>query len=249
MKLLNIVEPYKDSDNVGSFNVEPEVTKAIVTKAAEAGLDVFVHTDGDRSTRAAVDAILAAREAGYTDTRSALHHAIWSHPEDQKRIIEHGIPVNSTPNFSTTFGGGKLDNTRLIGEERIATSLGRYPHYARNGVRVSISADVPSSPQNQQAPLYVMACATTLLDLSDPESVPFPPGMTPMTVEEAIRAVTIDAAWQLRMDDKVGSLDVGKLADIVVLDSSPFDVEPKAIADINVLGTMMDGRFTHRDGI
>lgn len=47
----------------------------------------------------------------------------------------------------------------------------------------------------------------------------------------------------------VGSLEVGKLVDTVVLDSSPFDVEPKAIADINVLGTMMDGRFTHRDGI
>jgi hypothetical protein len=124
-----------------------------------------------------------------------------------------------------------------------------YPHFARNGVRVSISADVPSSPQNMQAPLYVVACATTLLDLSDPDSTPFPPGLEALTVEQAIRAVTIDAAWQLRMEDKVGSLKAGKYADIVVLDTNPFEVEPRAIADITVLGTMMNGRFTHREGI
>ena len=70
-----------------------------------------------------------------------------------------------------------------------------------------------------------------------------------MSVAEAIRAVTIDAAWQLRMEDKLGSLEVGKLADLVVLDGNPFKVEPAAIADINVLLTMMDGNFTHRDGI
>ena len=50
------IEPYRDSESRGAFNVEPQVTKAIVTKAAEAGLDVFIHTDGDRSSRAAVDA-------------------------------------------------------------------------------------------------------------------------------------------------------------------------------------------------
>jgi len=242
------VDPYKDSTSRGTFNVQPEETMAIVTKAAEAGLDVFIHTDGDRSSRAAVDAILAAREAGHPDTRSALHHAIWVHPDDQERIIEHKIPVNSTPNFTTTFGGGDKDNLRLIGEDRVRSSLGRYPHFARNGVRVSISADVPSTPQSMQAPLFVAACATTLRDVSDPNSNPFPPDRKPLTVEQAIRAITIDAAWQLRMDDKVGSLEVGKLADIVVLDGNPFDVEPAEIAGIGVVSTMMDGRFTHREG-
>jgi len=51
------------------------------------------------------------------------------------------------------------------------------------------------------------------------------------------------------MEDKVGSLEAGKYADIVVLDGNPFEVEHDMIADIDVLGTMMDGRFTHRDGI
>ncbi len=242
-------EPYIGTDNYGLFNVEPEVTKEIVTRAAKVGIDVFIHTDGDRSSRAAVDAILAARKMGYTDTRSALHHMIWVHPDDQQRIIEHKIPVNVTPAFTSTFGGGAIDNMRLVGEKRVRSSLGRYPHLARHGVKVSISADVPSTPQSMQAPLYVVQSAVTLTDPADPEAYPFPPDRKGLTVEEAIRAVTIDAAWQLRMEDKVGSLEIGKLADIVVLDGNPFDVEPSSIKDIKVLATVMDGRFTHRDGL
>ena len=95
-----------------------------------------------------------------------------------------------------------------------------------------------------QGSLYVATNAVTLLDISDPNSRPFPENRTPMTVEEAIRAITIDAAWQLRMEDKVGSIEVGKYADLVVLDQSPLDVEPLEIQDIKVISTMMDGKYT-----
>jgi len=54
----------------------------------------------------------------------------------------------------------------------------------------------------------------------------FPPDNEGMTVGQAIRAMTIDAAWQLRMEDKIGSLEVGKYADLVVLEKNPFDVDP-----------------------
>ena len=154
------------------------------------------------------------------------------------------MPVNSTPNFSNTFGNGEHDNLKWRGEAQIKTSLGRYPYLARNGVSVSISADVPSTPSSMQGPLYVATCAVTLRDISDPNSRPFPENRTPMTVEEAIRAITIAPAWQLRMEDKVGSIEVGKLADLVILEKSPFDVAPEDIATIKVLATMMDGNYT-----
>ena len=238
--------PYVGStDNYGSFNVEPEVTMAIVTKAAEADLDVMIHTDGDRSSRAAVDAILAGKEVN-PGIRSALHHAIYVHPDDQQRIIENKIPVNSTPNFTNTFGNGDKDNIRIRGEEIVNAQLGRYPHFARNGVKVSIAADVPSTPQSMQAPLFVIQCAVTLKDASNPEATPFPENREPMTLEQAIRAMTIDAAWQLRMEDKVGSIEEGKLADLVILDKDPFAVDLSTLKDIEVLATMMDGRYTHK---
>lgn len=239
------VDPYPGTENYGSFNVEPEVTMAIVTKAAEADLDVVIHTDGTRSSRAAIDAILAARELD-SDNRSALHHAIWVHPEDQKRVIENKIPVNSTPNFTNTFGNGDKDNERVRGVEEVNSSMGQYPHFARNGVRVSISADVPSTPPSMQGPLFVMQCAITGKDASNPEARAYPENRTPMTVEEAIRAVTIDAAWQLHMEDKVGSIEVGKYADLVILEESPFDVDQEKIKDIQVVATIMDGQYTFK---
>ena len=82
-----------------------------------------------------------------------------------------------------------------------------------------------------------------------PDSKVFPPGREPITLEQAIRAVTINVAWQIRMEDKLGSLEVGKYADLVVLEQNLFDVSPDKVADVKVVATVMDGEFTHRDGI
>jgi predicted amidohydrolase YtcJ len=207
----------------------------------------MIHTDGDASSRAAVDAFEAALEAGYKDNRNALHHAMWVHPDDQKRIIDMKIPVNSTPSFTTDWSGQDGQYTQLLGEERVKTSLGRYPDFARAGNRVSISADVPSTMPDMQAPLFVVEAAVTMMQPNEQgKSKPFPPGLQGMTVEQAIRAVTIDAAWQLRMEDKIGSLEVGKYADLVVLEKNPFDVDPLEIEEIDVLMTMMGGKFTYQ---
>jgi predicted amidohydrolase YtcJ len=92
------------------------------------------------------------------------------------------------------------------------------------------------------APLFVIQGAVTLMDPSSPDtSKPFPPNPLPMTIEQAIRAMTIDAAWQLRMEDKAGSLEVGKYADLVVLDRSPLHTSPQELSKIEVLATMMGG--------
>ncbi len=242
-----VIEPYEGQDSKGSFNVAPEVTKEIVRLANEAGIDVVIHTDGDASSRAAIDAIEAAFKAGYSDNRNALHHLIWVHPDDYKRIVEMKIPVNATPSFSNDFGGQDTTYTELMGEKRVDAELGRYADLARDGVKVSISADVPSTMPSMQAPLFVIEAATTLMQPSEQgKSKPFPPNAKGMTVEEAVRAMTIDAAWQLRMEDKIGSLKAGKYADIVVLEQDPFEVDPLQIEEIDVAMTMMDGKFTYK---
>ena len=110
---------------------------------------------------------------------------------------------------SRIIANGDKDNLKWRGQDQINTSLGRYPYLARNGVKVSISADVPSTPQSMQGPLFVAQCAITLKDASDPDARSFPENRKPMTVEQAIRAITIDAAWQLGLDDKVGSIEEG----------------------------------------
>lgn len=239
------LEPYETGQQ-GAFNIAPEKIKAVLLAANEAGLHTVIHTDGSATGRAAVDACVAAKEAGYTDMRNAIHHFTWIHPDDYKRTVEHKIPVNATPNFYNDWSNQREDAYRLLGKQRTESQFGLYTELPNEGVKVSISADVPSTQPSMQAPLFCMEGAVTLMDPTRPdESKPFPETRTPMTVEQAIRAITIDAAWQLAMDDKIGSLEVGKLADIVVLENNPFDVDPSDIAEIGVAYTMMDGRFTH----
>ena len=240
------LKPY-ESGKQGVFNVDPETTAAIVLAAAKVGLDVFSHSDSTGTARAMVDAILASRNAGYY-SRSALHHATWIHPDDVRRIIGNRIPINTTPNFSNDFSGTDKDALRTLGEKRTKTMFGRYPYLARAGVSVSLSADVPSTPPDMQAPLFVIQGAVTGKNPADPNSKRFPPDNEPMSLEQAIRGMTMEAAWQLRMEDKIGSLEVGKYADLVVLDKNPFDVDPMQISNIEVLMTMMDGKFIFQAG-
>ena len=70
-----------------------------------------------------------------------------------------------------------------------------------------------------------------------------------ITLEQCLRSVTIEGAWQARKEDILGTIEVGKLADIVILERNLFDVESDDIADTRILATMMDGQFTHRDGL
>jgi len=243
VELAPMLEPYESGHN-GVYGIPPDKIEEIMVAAAKHGLDSVIHTDSTGTANAGIDAILAAREVD-PDNRSALHHATWLTPEDQKRVIDNRIPVNSTPNFSNDWSGTDKDALRLLGEKRTMANFGRYPDFARAGVRVSLSADLPSTPPTMQAPLFVVQGAVTMKNPADPESKPFPPSVEPMSIEQALRAVTIDAAWQLRMEDKIGSLEVGKLADIVVLDGNPLETDPMEIRDIQVDLTMMDGDITY----
>ena len=117
------------------------------------------------------------------------------------------------------------------------------------GHNVSISSDVPSAPIDLIGPLLNVEIAMTLRDPFNDASKPFPLSRKPASLEEALKAVTIYPAAQQDMADKIGSIEVGKYADLVVLDQNILDVETSDISGIKVLGTLMDGRFTHRDGI
>lgn len=246
VELSPMLEPY-ESGKKGTYGIPPEKIKEIMVAAAKSGFDSVIHTDSTGTSHAGIDAILAARKVD-PDNRSALHHATWLTPEDQKRVIDNKIPVNSTPNFTNDWSDTDKDALRVMGKKRTMAYFGRYPEFARAGVPVSLSADVPSTPSTMQAPLFVIEGAVTMKDPSNPDAKPFPPNVKPMTVEQALRAMTVDAAWQLRMEDKIGSLEVGKYADIVVLDGNPLEVDPDKIADIGVEMTMMDGKFTYKKG-
>ena len=253
-----MLEPYQPEDEdidllerpsptaYGAASVGGDLMKAVVLAANAKGLDVGTHADGSATVRNMIDAIEASREAGYTDARNLLHHLFWTHPADLPRILEMDIPVNVTPNFSTDWSGQRELALRNLGAERVQDQLTMYPIIFENGNKVSLSADIPSAPIEHIGPLFQMQAAMTIRDPSNPNSQVFPEGREGITLEQAIKGVTIFPAWQIRMEDKIGSLEVGKYADVVILDRNLFDVDPDDIASVKVLATMMDGEFTYR---
>ena len=244
------LEPYTDQpDTRGAASVDGEVMKAVVLAANARGLDVATHVDGSQTVRNMIDAIEASRDAGNYDERNSLQHFFWVHPDDLARTLEMDIPVNTTPVFCTDFTEQDELALDLLGPERVETQYCPYDQAFAAGNKVSLSADIPSSPIEMIGPLFNVQGAMTRRNPQDPESKAFPPKSGVISLEEAIEGVTINAAWQIRMEDEIGSIEIGKYADLVILEENLFDVDVDDIADVEVLGTMMDGRFTYRDGI
>src|SRR4029079_3603309 len=107
------------------------------------------------------------------------------------------------------------------------------------GLRISLHNDPPVTPEE---PLRNISVAATRTAPSGRVLAP----AEQLTVDKAIRAQTIDAAWQLFAEDVIGSLEVGKYADMVVLSADPHSVDPEKIADITVLATFLSGREVYQ---
>jgi len=238
------LEPYEGTDTKGSANVMPDRMKELVLAANEAGLDAVIHNDGDATARGTVDAIEATRKAGHTDARNVMHHIYFVHPDDVKRIEDMKIPLNISPIFYTDWSDGHKPAINLLGMKRVQSEFAKFMGPVEAGSITALSADVPSAPISLAAPLYGVESVITRRDPLNDKSKVFPPGATGMTLAQALKAVTINPAWQLRMENKIGSLEVGKYADLVVLDRNLFDIDPTEISDVKVMKTMMDGRFT-----
>jgi predicted amidohydrolase YtcJ len=239
-----MLEPYEGTDTRGSANVMPDRMMELVLAANAVNLDVVVHVDGSGTARGTVDAFEATRKAGHTDARNAMHHIYWIHPDDVKRIEAMKIPLNISPIFYTDWADGDKPVINLLGAERTQSEYAKFMGPVEAGSIVALAADVPSAPLSLDAPLLSVESVITRRDPLNDKSKVFPPGAKGMSLEQALAAVTINPAWQIRMEDKLGSLEVGKYADLVVLDKNLFDIDPTEISEVNVMMTMMDGRFT-----
>ncbi len=243
-----MMEPYTDGTR-GAAAIEGPMITSVYLQANQNGLPVGTHVDGSQTVRNTVNAILTARGAGYDVPNNLLHHYFWVSDQDHEAVIENGIMVNTTPIFHVDWEAQDVNALDLLGRARVEATFARYSSLMALGHNVSISSDVPSSPINLIGPLLNVEIAMTLRDPLNEDSKPFPLSRKPASLEESLKAVTIYPAAQQQMEDKIGSIEVGKYADLVVLDQDITSVEPREISNIKVLGTVMDGRFTHRNGI
>lgn len=228
---------YLGTEERGALNYTlPQLTEAI-GRAHRAGWQVGVHANGD----AAIDTVLEAFSEVLGDTPRADHrhrieHCSMLHPDQIGRMVELGLSPTFLIGHIRYWGKAFRDD--LLGPERVrfydpcATAL-------EAGLRISVHSDFNVTPIG---PLRCAQDAVTRI-MQDGGDVFVPEERIP--VEAALRTITIDAAWQCRMDDIVGSLEAGKYADLALLEDDPTAVDPIAIETIKVSETWLAGERRH----
>lgn len=221
--------------NRGALDFADAELLARVRPFFDQGWQISVHANGDR----AIDQVLGVYGtllAGNPDParrRLRIEHFTITTEAQVKRVKELGL----TPGMTIGHVGfwGEPFHDRIIGAER-AERIDPTASLARSGVRFALHSDSPVSPVG---PLRYVADASARLWQTPPRKVLGPDQR--ITVDRALCAVTLDAAYQLFLDDRVGSLEVGKWADLVVLEKNPRTTPPDEIRRIMVVETWLSG--------
>jgi len=234
-----LIEPYSDDPgNRGLLVTPPDELRSLVREVMAAGFQPCIHAIGDRGNRLALDAIEEAVKAtGRSDLRPRIEHAQVVAPADFDRFAELGVIASMQPTHATSDMPWA---ERRLGPERIKGAYA-WRKLMDRGVHLALGSDFPVEKVDPMLGIYA---AVTRQDL---EGNP-PGGWYPqerMTREEAIRGFTWEAAYASFAQDRRGSLEVGKDADLTVLDGDPFEVPASEIPKIQVLYTIVAGRIVY----
>ena len=226
----------------GHFNGEPNGIWVTAPSQYEAdfeiyhraGLHIHTHTNGDEASLAAIDALerVLAR-APRTDHRHTLQHAQMVDAPMFRRMASLGLCVNLFANHLWYWGDQHYEMT--MGPDR-AHRLDACASALAAGVPLAIHSDAPVTPLG---PLFTAWCAVNRITpkgrvLGEKER---------LTVPQALHAITLGAAWTLKMDHEIGSIEVGKRADFCVLLDNPLTLGAEKLKDARVWGTVLGGQI------
>ncbi len=246
-----LLEPYLDADggetdNRGIDFIPREILLEAVPRMDAEGLQPHFHAIGDRAVRNALDAVEAARRVnGWSDTRPHVAHIQVIHPDDLPRFRRVGLVANAQPYWACHEG--QMDDLTIpfLGPER---SGWQYPFGSlrRAGAMLCMGSDWSVSTPD---PLLEMEVAVERVsDRSRRAKPPFLPDER-LALDDALAAFTIGSAYVNHIDDVTGTLEVGKLADIAVLDRDLFAPDAGPIGDARVVATFVEGRAVFEDGL
>ncbi|MEE4190279.1 MAG: amidohydrolase [Halieaceae bacterium] len=229
-------EPYFGTEDHGIFYVQPDLLKAMVVERTGQGWPMAIHGNGD----AAIDSILDAMEAAKAEgiDVNALRCRIEHCSILQDEHITRMAALDMVPSFliNHVHYWGHVMRDRVFGPEKVQL-LDRCASVEAAGLQWVMHTDAPVSPLGS---LQKVRTAVARDLWKEPDTVLAPDER--VSVESALRAVTINAARACHSEQEIGSLEPGKFADLVVLEDDPRKVEPAAIADIGISQTWMDGR-------
>jgi hypothetical protein len=239
-----MLEPYLMPGNVrGTSLIDPERLKEIVTRLDAENFQVHFHAIGDAAIRQTLDAVEAARKAnGDLGHRHHIAHLELIDPADIPRFRELGVVANFQPLWA--FADSYITDLTIpfIGPKR---SNWLYPigSVHRSGGVVAFGSDWSVSSPN---PMEEIEVAVTRMGALGETKTPFLPDER-IGLPEAIAAFTINAAYVNRHETETGSIEVGKLADLAILDRNLFAIPAGEISDAKVLVTLFEGKAVHGD--
>ena len=230
--------PYAGREERGSPFIEPELLRQAVIELDQRGFSCHFHAIGDGAVRLALDSVEAARTAnGRTDGRHHVAHIEVIHPDDVGRFAALDVTANMQPLWAADDDQMRDLRLPVLGEER-ATWQYPFASLARAGARLAGGSDWTVSSAD---PLREMEVAVRRVAPETRDVQPFLPAER-LLLDQALAAFTIGSAFVNHLDADTGTLEVGKLADLVILDRDVRSSEAGPIGDARVTATYVGGR-------
>ena len=223
---------YYNGNPEGSWYTAPQSLEKMIEAYHSEGMHLHIHTNGDEATEVTINALeKALTRFPREDHRHTLQHCQMAEEAHFRRMSKLGICSNLFSNHIFYWGDKHLEKT--LGPDR-AARMNAAATAKKQGVNFSIHSDAPVTPL---APLFTAWCAINRrtasgLVLGEHERI---------SLNDALYAITLGAAYTLKLDHVVGSIESGKFADFAVLEEDPFLVEPDQLKDIKIWGTVVDG--------
>ncbi|WP_341225325.1 amidohydrolase [uncultured Arcticibacterium sp.] len=225
-------------DSKGTALIKKDSLKAFIKENHLKGWQIAIHTQGDAAINEVIDAFEELEEElDFSKSRHRLEHCVLFPSENLARLKR----LNLTPSFHINhlYYYGDALKADILGEERTETIL-PLNTFTANEIKYSLHADQPMFESNP------FSLIQTAVERKTTSGDTIAANQT-ISILEAIKALTINAAWQINMEDKLGSLEKGKYADFIILDKNPLKSKPSELRDIKCLKTYINGNLVMMD--
>lgn len=217
----------------GEWITRPSSFEEIARSYWNAGYQIHVHTNGDGGAKMVLDTLQKLQSEKFrADHRFTLEHYGYANDGVSRRVATLGASVSANPFYLYDLGDRYA--AAGLGVDR-ASRIAPLGGLVRRNVAVSLHSDFPMAPAE---PLFLAWAAASRETMSGKVFSP----SERLSLDQALRAVTIDAAFTIGLESEIGSIEAGKLADFAVLDKDPYEVGIKGLRTIKVWGTIFEGK-------